>query len=116
MFDLSGLYQVLPDEAQPVPVPLVGVEVRAVVRNFIAEVELRQKYQNKEKNPLEVTYFFPVEEEASVIGCKALLDGEQYFYIFMFLVFTWNCTNIQGRRSWPGWRRSRRRRRGTRRR
>ena len=84
MFDLSGLYQVLPDEARPVPVPLVNVEVRVVVRNFIAEVELRQKYQNKEKNPLEVTYFFPVEEEAFVIGCKALLDGEN---IFMFLVF-----------------------------
>ena len=87
MFDLSGLYQVLPDEAQPVPVPLVGVEVRAVVRNFIAEVELRQKYQNKENNPLEVTYFFPVEEEASVIGCKALLDGEQYFIFSCSLFF-----------------------------
>ena len=48
IFDLSGLYQVLPDQAQPVPVPLVGVEVSAVVRNFIAEVELRQKYQSKE--------------------------------------------------------------------
>ena len=81
MFDLSGLYQVLPDEAQPVPVPLVNVEVRVVVSNFIAEVELRQKYQNKEKNPLEVTYFFPVEEGASVIGCKALLEGEKYFYL-----------------------------------
>ena len=77
MFDLSGLYQVLPDEAQPVPVPLVGVEVRAVVRNFLAEVELRQKYQNRENNTIEVVYFFPVEESASVIGCKALLDGEK---------------------------------------
>ena len=87
MLDLSGLYQVLPDEAQPVPVPLVDVEVRVVVRNFIAEVELRQKYQNKEKNPLEVTYFFPVEEEASVIGCKALLDGENIFISLCSLFF-----------------------------
>ena len=86
MFDLSGLYQVLPDRAEPVPVPLVSVEVRAVVRNFIAEVELRQKYQNKENNPLEVTYFFPVEEEASVIGCKVLLDGEKYFHFYLFRV------------------------------
>ena len=113
MLDLSGLYQVLPDEAQPVPVPLVDVEVRVVVRNFIAEVELRQKYQNKENNPLEVTYFFPLEEEASVIGCKALLDGEN---IFTCSQFAFHCKNIQGRRSWPGWRRSRRRRRSTRRR
>ena len=82
MFDLSGLYQVLPDHAEPVPVPLLSVEVRAEVRNFIAEVELRQKYQNREENPLEVTYFFPVEEEASVIGCKALLDGKKYISLF----------------------------------
>ena len=74
---LSGLYCDLPSHHQPVPVPLVSVEVRAVVRNFLAEVELRQKYQNKENNPLEVLYFFPVEESASVIGCKALLDGEK---------------------------------------
>ena len=78
MFDLSGLYQVLPDHAEPVPVPLLSVEVGAEVRNFIAEVELRQKYQNREENPLEVTYFFPVEESASVIGCKASLDGKKY--------------------------------------
>ena len=77
MFDLSGLYHVLPDQADPVPVPLGSVEVRAEVKNFIAEVELSQKYHNKEKNPLEVVYFFPVEEEASVIGCRALLDGEK---------------------------------------
>ena len=55
----------------------MAVEVRAEVKNFIAEVELSQKYHNKEKNPLEVVYFFPLEEEASVIGCRALLDGEK---------------------------------------
>ena len=85
MFDLSGLYHVLPDQADPVPVPLVSVEVRAEVKNFIAEVELSQKYHNKENNPLEVIYFFPIEEEASVIGCKALLDGEKYFLLLPFL-------------------------------
>ena len=105
MFDLSGLYHVLSMS----PVPLLSMEVRAEVKNFIAEVELRQKYENKENNPLEVTYFFPVEEEASVIGCKALLDGENCFYLPAF-----HCKNIQGRRSWPGWRRRRRRRRSTR--
>ena len=69
MFDLSGLYQVLPDEAQPVPVPLVGVEVRAVVRNFIAEVELSQKYQNKDKNP--------PEDELSLKLLSSLPSGGQ---------------------------------------
>ena len=89
MFDMSGLYQVLPDQAKPVPVPLVSMEVSAVVRNFVAEVELRQNYHNKENIPLEVTYFFPVEEEASVISCKALMDGENIFICPLF-----NCINI----------------------
>ena len=84
MFDLSGLYHVLPDQAEPVPVPLVSVEVKAEVRNFIAEVELRQKYQNKEGSALEVTYFFPVEESASVIGCKASLDDNKYLLYVRF--------------------------------
>ena len=75
MLDLSGLYQVLPDEPQPVAVPLLSVECTAVVNNFIAEVEIVQKYQNKENTSLEVVYYFPVEESASVLGCKALLDG-----------------------------------------
>ena len=82
MTDRSGLYQVLPDQTEPVPVPLISVEVRAVVRDFIAVVELRQKYQNKTNDPVEVTFFFPLEEEASVMGCKASLDGENYFYLF----------------------------------
>ena len=75
MLDLSGLYQVLPDEPQPVAVPLLSVECSVVVNNFIAEVEIVQKYQNKENTSLEVVYYFPVEESASVLGCKALLDG-----------------------------------------
>ena len=74
---LSGLYSDLSCHHQPVPVPLLSVELRLEVRSFLAEVEVRQKYQNKENNPLEVVYCFPVEEEASVIGCKALLDGEK---------------------------------------
>ena len=46
------------------------------MKNFVAEVEIEQKYQNKEETALEVIYNFPVEEEAAVIGCSALLDGE----------------------------------------
>ena len=95
MFDQSGLYQVLPDQAEPVPVPLVSVEVIATVRNFIAVLELRQKYQNKTNNPLEVTYFLPPEEEACITGCEAFLGGKKYLYLF--LDYTLNCNNIQGR-------------------
>ena len=76
MLDLSGLYSVLPSYGGHVPVPLLSVGVSAEVKNFLAEVSLVQKYQNKENNPLEVIYFFPVEESASVVACKALLDGK----------------------------------------
>ena len=39
------------------------------------KVEVIQEYRNKEKNPIEVTYFFPVEEEAAVTACSAELEG-----------------------------------------
>ena len=74
MFDLSGLYTELAGDN--VPVPLLSVECSVVVKNFVAEVEVRQKYHNREENPLEVVYYFPVEESASVIGCRAQLDGK----------------------------------------
>ena len=38
-------------------------------------MEVVQEYQNKESNPIEVIYFFPVEEEAAVIACSAQLEG-----------------------------------------
>ena len=72
---LYGLYSV-PGIGEHVPVPLLSVGVSAEVKNFLAEVSLVQKYQNKEDNSLEVTYFFPVEESASVVACKARLDGK----------------------------------------
>eukprot|EP00092_Neocalanus_flemingeri_P030787 GFUD01033440.1.p1 GENE.GFUD01033440.1~~GFUD01033440.1.p1 ORF type:complete len:808 (-),score=279.18 GFUD01033440.1:316-2739(-) len=58
-----------------VPVPLTSVQVHVRVLNFIAQVELIQVYHNVEKNPIEVIYFFPAEEEAAVISCSAELDG-----------------------------------------
>ena len=34
-----------------------------------------QEYQNKEENPIEVTYFFTIEEEAAVTEWSAELEG-----------------------------------------
>jgi len=77
---MSGLLYSLPpvdDYTRPtfIPVPLTRVEIRARVVNFISEVEVIQEYQNKEKDPIEVIYFFPVEEEAAVTACCAELEG-----------------------------------------
>ena len=77
MFDLSGLYSVLAEGVpESEPIPLLSVEVRAEVKNFLAEMELVQRYQNKEDRALEVLYSFPVEESSSVIGFKATLEGK----------------------------------------
>eukprot|EP00090_Calanus_glacialis_P005452 TRINITY_DN14219_c0_g1_i3.p1 TRINITY_DN14219_c0_g1~~TRINITY_DN14219_c0_g1_i3.p1 ORF type:complete len:804 (+),score=256.05 TRINITY_DN14219_c0_g1_i3:133-2544(+) len=77
--NLTGLLYSLPNsepyEQQYVPVPLISVKILAKVVNFITEVEVTQEYQNKEKNPIEVIYFFPVEEEAAVTACSAELEG-----------------------------------------
>ena len=64
------------EEEKQDPVPLTEVAINVELRNFIAHVEMRQKYQNKENNPIEAVYNFPIEEDAAVIGCSAVLEGE----------------------------------------
>ena len=63
------------DESEYIPVPLTKVHVEARVVNFVSQVEVTQKYVNKEKNPIEAVYFFPVEEEAAVVNFTAELEG-----------------------------------------
>ena len=56
---MAGLF-VSPPAASPwqeeelTPVPLLGVALSTTVRNFIAEVEMTQRYRNQETQPLEV--------------------------------------------------------------
>ena len=57
-----------------IPVPLVGVEITSRLVNFTAEVTVLQKYNNKEENPIECEYFFPIEEESAVVGFRAEID------------------------------------------
>ena len=59
------------------PVPLVKVNVDVKVVNFTAQVEITQEFVNKEKNPIECVYFFPVEEEAAVVDFTAELEGRK---------------------------------------
>ena len=58
-----------------IPVPLVGVDISSRLVNFTAEITLLQRYMNKEENPIECEYFFPIEEESAVVGFKAEIDG-----------------------------------------
>ena len=77
---MAGLYQSIPGaspwhEEQIPPVPLMDVKINALVTNFIAEVEMVQRYQNKERSAIEVVYRFPMEEGATVTACSATLEG-----------------------------------------
>jgi hypothetical protein len=41
----------------------------------VAEVTVCQKYVNRESNPIETIYKFPIEEEAAVVNFEAIIDG-----------------------------------------
>ena len=59
----------------PIPVPLRKTDLNVTVVNFVASVELRQEYVNREAVPIEATYFFPLEEECAVVDFEAVVDG-----------------------------------------
>ena len=57
------------------PVPLQNVHLDVKLVNFSSEVTITQKFVNKEANPIECIYYFPVEEEAAVVDFTAELEG-----------------------------------------
>merc|ERR1712142_1313238 len=59
------------------PVPLTSVHLDVKVVNFTAQVIITQEFVNKERNPLECIYFFPVEEEAAVVDFTTELEGRK---------------------------------------
>jgi len=65
------------DDSFYAPVPLTKVHLAAKVVNFTACVEITQEFVNKEKNPIECVYFFPVEEEAAVVDFTAEIEGRK---------------------------------------
>ena len=61
----------------PVPVPLRKVHLDVKVVDFVSEVTISQEYINREFNPIEVLYSYPVEESAAIIGFEANIDGRE---------------------------------------
>ncbi len=47
-------------------VPLKHTHVSAKITEFVAEVEVRQTYENSAENPIEVLYVFPLPENSAV--------------------------------------------------
>ena len=77
--DLCGMVQALQleehDHPTYIPVPLSSIHLGVRVVNFTAQVEVTQKFVNKEARPIECVYFFPVEEEAAVVNFTTELKG-----------------------------------------
>ena len=59
----AGLYT-----RKETPVPLTGVSVVADVVGLCARVTIMQRYENREKQPIEAVYVFPLDEGAAVCG------------------------------------------------
>ena len=63
---VAGLYFEAPgavpwDDDALIPVPLQLVNIQSDVKNFVGQVDMIQKYQNKENHQIEVVYNFPLE-------------------------------------------------------
>merc|ERR1712038_1593803 len=61
----------------PVPVPLRNVRLDVKVVDFVSQVTVTQEYVNRESNPIEVLYSYPVEESAAIIAFEANIDGHE---------------------------------------
>ncbi|MEZ4233991.1 MAG: VIT domain-containing protein, partial [Polyangiaceae bacterium] len=55
-----------PDATERARVPLKHTHVSARITEFVAEVEVRQTYENTAANPIEVLYVFPLPENSAV--------------------------------------------------
>ena len=57
------------------PVALAGVVIAADIRGVCAKVTIAQRYVNREAQPIEAVYVFPLDESAAVCGFEAVIDG-----------------------------------------
>lgn len=58
-------------------IPLKNVAIRAHVVDFFARVEVTQEYVNNDRNPVEVTYTFPIAARSAVCGFSAEVEGRK---------------------------------------
>ena len=58
------------------PVPLTGLKVEADILGRGARVQVCQKFRNREENPVEAVYKFPLPEGAAICGFHVRIDGK----------------------------------------
>ena len=64
-------------QGSPVPMPLVGTEIKVHVMQGLAIVSTIRTFQNLEDNPIEAIMTFPVGFDAVVTGLAATIDGRR---------------------------------------
>lgn len=60
---------------ETVSVPLTGVSGEVRIIDLVAQVCIEQRYVNRETNPIEAVYKFPLDEGAGVCRFTAEVDG-----------------------------------------
>jgi Ca-activated chloride channel homolog len=58
------------------PIPLTGVHVDGQITGRSAKVKVRQRYVNREDKAVEAVYKFPLPEQASICGFRALIGDK----------------------------------------
>jgi len=74
---VCGLMIVPIGGGEPAPVPLTGVSVQVRIIDLVAEVNIEQRYVNRENQPIEAIYKFPLDEGAAVCSFTAEVDGRK---------------------------------------
>ena len=59
---------------EDMPVPLTGVTVNGTITGRTAKVNVRQRFENREKKAIEAVYKFPLPEGSSVCGFTVAVD------------------------------------------
>ena len=64
--------------AKTMRIPLEGVQVRAEITGAQARVTIAQRYRNRERQPIEAVYVFPLDEGAAVCAFEAVVNDGRY--------------------------------------
>ena len=57
-------------------IPLESVHVRATLLDLAARVIVLQSYRNKNAEPIEAKFVFPLDDMAAVCGFEAFINGK----------------------------------------
>eukprot|EP01117_Protostelium_nocturnum_P018240 TRINITY_DN759_c0_g2_i1.p1 TRINITY_DN759_c0_g2~~TRINITY_DN759_c0_g2_i1.p1 ORF type:complete len:1661 (-),score=652.84 TRINITY_DN759_c0_g2_i1:41-5023(-) len=58
------------------PVPLVSVQVQGSIKDFLCEVNVKQRYVHKGTKPIQTTFKFPLDLFGALVGFSATIDGK----------------------------------------